>query len=43
MLVYLSKSPSIAIAMSPNKEITWGFTDLQWRKGEECSGEGEYM
>lgn len=34
MLVYLSKSPSMAMAMSPNSEITWGFTDL----GEDFSG-----
>jgi hypothetical protein len=28
-LVYLSKSPSMAIAISANKEITWGLTDLR--------------
>lgn len=27
-LVYRSKSPSMAIAISPNIDITWGFTDL---------------
>ena len=38
MLVYLSKSPDMAIAMSPNREITCGFTDLNMREREEVKG-----
>lgn len=32
MLVYLSKSPDMAMAMSPNRAMTCGFTDLNRRE-----------